>query len=69
MMEYEVAKPFSTVDTRFREVGKPVTRDEIRGAVSFDTWVERGFIRRRGEAAAAKPAAKPFMAPKVKDID
>ena len=40
---HKVLKPFKTVNRRFK-VDDPVAANDIQGDVSFDTWVERGFI-------------------------
>lgn len=46
----KVAKSFHTANRRF-SAGDEVGPNDIQGAVSFETWVERGFI----DGPKAKP--------------
>lgn len=43
-MDYVVAKDFKTVNRRFT-AGMPITPEEVLGRVTFDVWMERGFIK------------------------
>ena len=53
---YKVSKPFHTMNRRF-SVNDPVGPNDIQGAVSFEIWMERGFIAaEKGKAPVAKPA-------------
>lgn len=40
---YKVLKPFHTINRRFN-AGAEIGPNDIQGEVTFDVWVERGFI-------------------------
>ena len=50
---FHVAKSFHTVNRRFK-VDDPIGPHDIQGDVSFEVWLERGFI-----AADAKKSSGP----------
>lgn len=52
---FTVAKPFHTMNRRFK-AGDPVAPNDIQGSVSFETWLERGFIAETKKSGGHKPA-------------
>ena len=59
---FTVSKPFHTVNRRF-SVGQEIGPNDIQGSVSFDVWVERGFITGAASTESKKSSgSKPAKA-------
>lgn len=65
-MGYVVAKPFKTVNRKFA-AGDAVAPEDIQGAVDFDTWKAREFIK--SDEPAAGPSRQPFSSLKPAKSD